>query len=321
MSKTTHFLTVTFLFSLTVSNFCKEPSPPLPAIYGVYEATTPCEEPVLNMLRLSPDFKCEMMKWKLTLHIEPNTQSPSAFELICTYGMPKQGTRGFINGAKTLELQGKCTIGKGIAGNSKATVYDLIDKNSGISISFYQPDVNLLHLLSADKTLMVGTAAWSYTLNSTQPVITGHGRTLKQATQGKLTSDLKTVGIFEGRTPCNRLLNELHGISSPNCNVVKCQLTLFQDSVTHTPSTFQLYTIYVGFGDDNKYSCTGSWKILQGALADPTAIVYQLEPENPKRSSPILFQKGDENILFLMNNTTQLLSGNEYSGYTLNRKK
>jgi hypothetical protein len=100
---------------------------------------------------------------------------------------------------------------------------------------------------------------------------------------------------------------------------VKYQLTLYQDTVTHTPAGFRLNTVYVGFGDNNVYIVTGKWKLLQGTVADPEAMVYRLEPENSPMQ--LLLQKADENILFFLDNDTRLLTGNDYCSYTLNRKK
>ena len=105
------------------------------------------------------------------------------------------------------------------------------------------------------------------------------------------------------------------------CQGIKCQLILLQDVKTHTPSRFILKTIYVGNGDNNIYSVSGKWKLMQGILSDPAAIVYRLEPGTGNSKTPLLLLKADDNILFFLDNDTHLLVGNDYLSYTLNRKK
>ena len=319
--KSTSYLSAALLLGLYpgISNICVQPARDTREVFGIYEATTPCNNSVLSMLQLSPDNKCEMMKWKLTLFKVAGAQSPSSFELNCTYGMTKQGTRGFLNGAKTLQLKGNCNSEQGIPENTKAIVYKLAADNN-ISLSFFRPDENILHLLAGDKSLVVGSAAWSFTLNRTEPIYhPGKTFTPVSIPQMKLTSSSTIIGTFEGRAPCTKTLKDLQGITSSNCALVKCQLKLLQDSITHVPSRFILNTIYVGFGDDNKYSTTGTWKILQGTVADAATIVYELKPEKTNLGSTILLQRADNNILFFLDQNTQLLTGNDYVSYTLNR--
>src|ERR1051325_2144954 len=163
--------------------------------------------------------------------------------------MSRPASRNFLDGGKTVELKGKCKIGEGLPANAKAIVYNLVADNPFISLSFYRLDQNILHLLSSDKNLMVGSAAWSYTLNRKDPVYASSGKIIpKPVSQTKINSNSAMIGIFQGRSPCSNALKELHNITSNNCGIIKCQLKLYQDSITHTPTTFLLNTIYVGFG-------------------------------------------------------------------------
>ena len=54
---------------------------------------------------------------------------------------------------------------KGTKADSNAIVYRLNDDNTNKTISFLKLNANLLHLLDSDQRLMIGSAAWSYTLN------------------------------------------------------------------------------------------------------------------------------------------------------------
>jgi hypothetical protein len=169
----------------------------------------------------------------------------------------KTGNKRFYGGAETIELKGKLTIDKGTNENAEAVVYTLNAENSPISLSFLQPDQNLLHLLDADKRLMIGNGAWSYTLNRIDQVTPSPTKfSMPTISPPRITTDSLIVGVFDGRTPCNTELRELNGISAAGCQIIKCRLTLYQDIKTHKPTTFQLQTIYVGKGD-TRYTSTG----------------------------------------------------------------
>ena len=264
-----------------------------------------------------------MMIWELTLYYDQEKLTPTTFHLICKYGLAKQRTKDLQEGAITIELKGNWTIGKGFSSNANAVVYNLISDNSAIALSFFQPDQNLLHLLDENKNLMIGTAGWSYTFNRKKPMPESSDKFAPtEAASLRITGDFDTVGIFGGRTPCNSALREIHAIPERNCQIIKCQLILLQNTKTHVPGNFLLQTIYVGNGDNNKYSITGQWKIMKGTVNDPSAIVYQLEPDPGKSNTPLLLLlllKADNNILFFLDNDTHLLVGNDYCSYTLSR--
>jgi len=320
MKKATSCLAAILVFLCGgITNSCSQTAGP--SHVRLFEATTPCNETVRKILAIPLDFSCEMIRWNLTFYDDPKKNTPATFTLSCIYGSGKQGTRGFKEGARTIELKGKCSAGKGIAGDAKAIVYNLTADNSSITLSFVKPDENLLHLLNDDKELVVGGAGWSYTLNRKDPVINSQDKFLPVTMASQfINASLDTVAVFQGRTPCNAALRAIHDISPDGCQVVKCQLILLQDIKTHSPSTFILRTIYVGNSDNNIYSVTGKWKLMQGTFSDPAAIIYQLDPGSGKLSPSILLLKAADNILFFLDNDTHFLVGNEYCSYTLNRK-
>ena len=167
---------------------------------------------------------------------------------------------------------------------------------------------------------MIGTAAWSYTLNRINPLISAN-KFILQPVSSYIPADTSIAGVFEGRTPCNSALREINEIPANGCGIVKCRLTLYLDAKTHEPATFLLQTVYVGNGDDNKYSVTGKWKLMQGPEHDPAAVFYQLEPGSPKSQTIFKLLKADNNILFFLDNDNNFLVGDQYTSYTLNRKK
>ena len=90
---------------------------------------------------------------------------PTVYELTYVYGLAQQGTPGFIGGGTTVKMQGVWTIVKGTPSNNNAIVYRLTDIKTSKTISFLKLSDDLLHLLDSDQRLMIGSAAWSYTLN------------------------------------------------------------------------------------------------------------------------------------------------------------
>jgi hypothetical protein len=313
------FFEMTALALCFASSSCSQTTKPQTSSSIVFEASTPCKVDVKTMLEISADDKCDFIRWKLALQQDEKTLTPSGYILSYTYGLGKQGTRGFTEGAKTTTLEGRVTINKGIAGNPNATVYKLTADNSTVTLLFLKAGENLLHLLGRDKRLMIGSAAWSYTLSRTHPVPSSSSHISKQVIPvQRMTTDSPVVGVFEGRTPCNDELRKLNGISAGNCQIIKCQLILYKDTNTHQPSGFLLHTIYVGAGD-TKYSNTGEWTMTQGTKNDPAAVVYHLNFDKPAFSISLL--RADDNILFFLDKDENYLVGNVYTSYTLNRAK
>jgi len=231
--------------------------------------------------------------------------------------MPKQGTRGFMEGASTIELKGKWTIDKDIHENYRAVVYRLIADNSSITLSFLKPNENILHLLDGNKNLMIGNGAWSYTLNRTNPVkLSSNKSTSQKIALANLSADSV---VFDGRTPCYDPLLALTGKPVTGCQLIKCRLILYQDINTHEPTKFLLYTIHVGTGD-TRYPTEGKWIVTRGTKNNPEGILYQLQP-NSEKPSPLVYLKGDNNILFLLDNEMNFMAGNNYCSYTFNRVK
>ncbi|MBD0332378.1 MAG: hypothetical protein ICV66_06960 [Chitinophagaceae bacterium] len=315
-----YVVAILFIMSFAFTSSCSQPTSKNPA-QVLFEATTPCNEVLKKMLKIPSAAPCEMVKWMLTLYRDPKTSTSSTFHLSCEYGVPKQGTRGFTKGATIIELKGKWATGNGIEANSKATVCTLNADDASISLSFMQLDQNLLHLLDTEGHLMVGTAAWSYTLNRVDPVAVSSKKFLPDPKlQLHTTGDSTIVGIYDGRIPCKGLKQAFKDISGKGCQIIKCEIILYQEVETHTPAAFQLNAIYVGEGD-SRHITTGKWTITQGKLDDSSAIVYQLQPMAGTLIQPLYLLKADDNILLFIDKDGSLMVGDSYCSYTLNRAK
>ena len=136
------------------------------AIVGVYVASTPCSKGTRPLPGIPADADCELIKWKLTLYGDTAAKLPASYQLKYTYGTSKAGTPGFIGGGTTVDMEGNLTISKDNKSNSEKVIYRLTDAKTKKVISFLRLNDHLLHLLDSKDRLMIGSAAWSYTLNS-----------------------------------------------------------------------------------------------------------------------------------------------------------
>lgn len=122
------------------------------------------------------------------------------------------------------------------------------------------------------------------------------------------------VGIFEGRGACQELAKELEISVSPDCFKTKWGLTLYQDSLTHQPTTYDLEGSFYRANPRK-----GTWQIIKGTQADSQATVFQLNSDKSKET--IFLLKGDDNVLFFLDKNKNFLIGTEFCSYTLNRVK
>ena len=132
--------------------------------------------------------------------------------------------------------------------------------------------------------------------------------------------------VFAGSTPCGGIIRPLHKIAQEfDCAMVEWNLTLYHDAVTLRPTTFKLTAVnrFV-VKETNMYSQPGSrsqtegkWAIVQGTKTNSTAIVYQLNPGNSTTS--VSFLKLSDDLLHLLDQGANLMIGDAFFSYTLNR--
>jgi hypothetical protein len=155
------------LFFIVTNSCSQKNSPEISSVLGIFVASTPCSQGTRPLPNIPANADCELIKWKLTLYQDALKKKPTIYKLHCLYGLPKQGTTGFIGGGKTIQLEGKWKIVKGTASDPRAIVYQLFDNKTNKTVSFLKLNDDLLHLLDSNLRLMIGNAAWSYTLNRT----------------------------------------------------------------------------------------------------------------------------------------------------------
>ena len=305
MRKVKRFSSFCLITMCLTINSCSQITDNNSSALASFEATTPCDEVSRSLLHIPSTDKCAMMKWALTL-------TPTTYELMYTYGIDKQGTRGFSEGAVTKKQSGKLTKSK-----YKNTEIYTLTSDSSPSLSFLKLNENVLHLLDANKNLMVGNGAWSYTLNRINPVKLSSNETNSQKVEETFFTDSI---VFEGRLPCYAPLLALNGKTPAGCNLIKCRIIFFFDNKLHAPSSLKFYSILVGTGG-TRYLATGQWTIMRGTKADPNSTLYQLQFSAEKPQQNLVLLKGDDNILFLLDNEMNCMAGNDYCSYTLNRKR
>ena len=130
-------------------------------------------------------------------------------------------------------------------------------------------------------------------------------------------------GIFEGRFPCIEVARQLKISTDVNCSKLKCDLTLYRDPVTFQPTNYRLTIVGGGEiikqegGSYRQKLLEGKWAIIKGMKTNPDVEVYQLELSKP--GTYFYLMKGDENVLFVLDENKEFRVGNEDFSYTLNR--
>lgn len=118
------------------------------------------------------------------------------------------------------------------------------------------------------------------------------------------------VGVFDGRTPCQELAKQLDEKTTPECIKIKWRLTLYKDSITGDPTTYEL----IGFAYKKGNPRTGNWHIIK---ENANTTIYQLDQSGKKS---LLFLKAGDNVLFFLDESKRIMVGNRDFSYTLNRK-
>ena len=160
------FVFTASLLLLIITTSCSQKnSPGNSSVLGIFVASTPCSKGTKPLPGIPLNADCVLIKWNLTLYLDASKKTPTTYKLHYVYGVDQQGSTGFIDGGNKVEMEGNWTIVKGTGSNPNAIVYLLHDTKTNKTVSFLKLSDDLLHLLDNDQHLMIGSAAWSYTLN------------------------------------------------------------------------------------------------------------------------------------------------------------
>lgn len=275
-------------------------------VSGVFEGITACSGVDRPMPQIPIGAECEMMIWEVTFYQNPDTAAPTTYQLHVAYGMSQPNTTGMRGGGTPIDLEGEWRITEGIVVDNSATVYELNPDTPESALYFVKLNDNMLHVLSPDKALMLGNAAWSYTLNRTDTRVEAPAVSLPSAP----VDTASTQGVFEGRTPCADVIVEFTEYPvSPDCIKIKMRITLYRDPATGVPTTYHLKST----GSDRE----GTWTETLGTPAQPNALIYQLSLDTPDHV--ISFLRTDDNHLFALDENMELLVGDDLWSFTLSR--
>ena len=253
-----------------------------------YVGSTPAHTIVRDFLQISLTDSIDFIRWRLELH-------PSKFTLQCRYGLARAGTPGFSN-EKMVDFEGDVTL---------ANNYYYL-QHRGKKLTILAANENILHFVDQNKTMLSGNGGYSYALNNIMPVKTG------KVNFHSANTFIKGPFVFEGRTPCRDLPKLLGLQKNDACDKMKWYFLLYTDSVTGEPSHF----LMGGTGYRKETMAKGNWQILQESDG---RIIFRLDCDKWKH--PLYLLKGDDNVLFFIDNNGDLLVGNENFSYTLNRRK
>jgi len=275
-----------------------------------FSGSTPCDPMVRALLGIPANADAHLMEWKLTLHDAPAPGASANYHLTVRYGTTVPGRPGLGPGHATLEREGTWSSEK--RDTAGRVVYAL---NGAVGLAGISDDV--LHLLNADGSLMVGNGGWSYTLNRDSraeprldPLLATAGA--ESRTVSPLASGPSVYGVFEGRTPCQGIARQLNIVAPHGCAKAKWRVTLFHDPDTRRPTRYKIESgLHPGGARE------GEWTIVRGMGAN-TSVAYRL---NAAPGEPALFLlRGDENVLFFLDQQLRPLTGHWEFSYTLNRR-
>ena len=270
--------------------------------FGTFVGTTPANAELLKFFGAPAGTTPELIEWSLEF------TSSSEYTLRAAYGLTTPNLPGIQRERKTVDRQGSWTARKGTRWSQSEDVIDL----GGLSL--VRVGRSILHILSADRSLMTGNGSSSFSLNRADvvepvpdpslPSTLGPGGSYSLS---PLSTGPGVYGIFEGRTPCQAVAHELARAIAPGCPKLKFRLTLLQDPVNQKPTTFKLEgTLYRSDREE------GTWTISDKGV---------LTLERPNRTTLIsLLQVSDAAVMFL-DRSERLLVGNASFSYTLERRK
>lgn len=264
---------------------------------SVFVGTTPCTETIRPLLQIPADANSELIRWELTL-------LPAGYKLRCEH----ESTTN--KGTKVIQKEGTWTATKGIKSNPDAVVYEL---NGAVAL--FQLDSNILHILNPDRSLMIGHGGWSYTLNRKEAAEKAPDPrlALMQPDMSYQIAPLATgpnvFGVFEGRTPCQGIARELKVRVDPANTKVKWRVTLYQNPDTRAPTTYKIEGSL-----HRRTSREGTWSISSGA----EGTIYRLAQTDTEPA--ILLLKGDDHVLFFLDQNRKPRVGHADFSYTLNRR-
>ena len=261
---------------------------------------------------------CHSITWQIKLVTNRTSDLPTTFSLAASYQVPTKSNPNRSEDGPKVKLDGTWEMHKGHGANPKAVIYRLNIDEPRRSVSFLKVGDNLWQLLNLDGSMAVGNGGQSYTLNrASRSEPPGDSVAAMNASAmsykiSALATGAMVFAVFEGRTPCHGIARELNIPQDAGCIKSKWRVTLYQNPETSAPTTYKVEGSLFRGG-----ARQGTWSVTRGASIDPNATVFQLSPTQTQPA--LLLLKGDENVLFFLNQKREPLIGHADFSYTLNR--
>ena len=268
---------------------------------GTFVGTTPASAELLQFLGAPAGTNAALIEWTLAL------TSSSQYTLRAVYGLTTPNYPGITRERRQVDRQGTWTTVKGTKLNASADVIDLG------GLAFVRVGPAILHALSADRSLMIGNGSSSFSLNRSDAAEPAADPSLSTSgpegsyTISPLSTGPTVYGVFEGRTPCQRVALALARTVDPGCARLKWRLTLYQNPDNETPTTFKLEGSM--FRSDR---LEGPWTISDKDV---------VRLEGPNRTTLVSLLKVDDDAVMFLDRSGSLLVGNASFSYTLERRK
>jgi hypothetical protein len=285
-----------------------------------FVGSSPCGTSIRPMLGIDVDAACDLIEWKLVLRRDRAGTATGAYDLRVEYGTTRQGHPGLGPEARESQRRGAWRSrgtdwlsGRSRQANADAYTFELEDGPRFVAVGD-----QLLHVLDDDGGLMVGNGGWSYTLNSAERAETSSSWRflLSQPERSYPIAALATgptvFGVFEGRSPCQGIARQLGIAVESGCQKVKWRVTLFQDSATHEPTRYKIESSL-----QLEAAREGDWSIVREPRG-PGSLAYRLEPAAGEQ--PVVLLRGDDNVLFILDERLRPRIGHAGFSYTLNRR-
>jgi len=281
---------------------------PSPVI--TFVGSTPADYSVRQSLKIPQTEKCDFIKWKLEL----NTPAIGQFKLDVNYGEGQPNTPGFWGGGHFSTFTGTFNTQKFNSGTDNRTFYQLTSQQFGAPLLLVKIDDNLLHILSPQKKVMIGTGGWSYTL-----IRSGENKLAGSNNNFNIEQDTARRIEYVGRTPCQEIAHQMKVVKSEDCKKAKWVIILKKDPITKAPAGFEMKGTFIRNNIDPKDNLKGVYSIMKGTKSHPEATVYKLDIQETNAS--IYLMNLDKSLLLFLNEKKELLPGNMDFRSTLNRKR
>jgi len=261
---------------------------------------------------------CHSITWKLAFGTNQEASRPATFRLSALYHIPTAENTNRSQDGPTVEFSGTVETTRADGWWPGSKMHRLRATHPERSIALLTVGENLLQVLNPDGSLMVGNGGESYTLNraarAEAPVERELAMTVPDMSYriSPLATGPAVFGVFEGRTPCQGIAHDLKIPCPASCMKAKWRVTLYRAAGETNLARYKIEgTLF------RPSPREGTWKIVRGRL-NPNANVYQLDVNQPD-GRPLFLMKGDDNVLFFLNQSQELLTGHIDFSYTLNR--